>query len=206
MDAAEALLLAGDPESISAHAIARAVGVTPGALYRYFPGIDAIVARVQARVITHLWATVDASMARAPEGAGLIRVVAATDGLLAFAESCPAEYALLAKMLAVPRSLVGEQAAGPVVAQVLIGLQRIRVELESARQAGDLAPGDSMSRLLTLWACLHGSIQIGKLSRFQPDARGDRIGRDAVDALLVGWGASPHMVRHTREVLCRTSP
>lgn len=203
VDAAEALVLSGEPDALTAHGIARAIGVTPGALYRYFPGIDAIVARVQARVVTALLAELDAADARVPADEPLARLVAASEAVLGFAAAEPSRYALLAKMLAVPRPLVGDDAVQEVLPLALAGLSRLRDRFAAARVAGALGPGDDTGRLLVLWAALHGAIQLDKLGRFSPEASGARIGRAAVDGLLVGWGADSAAVAAAREVACR---
>lgn len=203
VDAAEALVISADPGALSAHGIARALGVTPGALYRYFPGIDAIVARVQARVVGSLFARIDAGVGAVPAEQPLARLIAATEAVLAFAAAEPGRYALLAKMLAEPRPLVGDDAVQAVLPVALGGLRGLRGLLEAARAPGGLGAGDDVGRLLALWAAVHGATQLDKLGRFAPEASGVRIGRQAVDALLVGWGASPAAVAAAREVLCR---
>ncbi|MEQ1569064.1 MAG: helix-turn-helix domain-containing protein, partial [Myxococcota bacterium] len=50
VDSAEQLVLAADLESLTVQAIATGIGMTAGALYRYFPSRAAIVAAVQRRV------------------------------------------------------------------------------------------------------------------------------------------------------------
>lgn len=188
--AAEALVLAGDPESVTVHAVARAIGVTPGALYRYFPSRDAIVAAVEARVLADLAAAVDEAVAGAPPEP-IARLIAASGGVLVFAKGSPHRYALLSRMLAVPRRILTDDDAAPVIAIAVGVLGRVQGLFAAAQACGALRPGEDASRVLALWAAIHGAVQLDKLARFAPAADATHIGREAVDALLLGWGADP---------------
>lgn len=202
IDAAEALVV-NDPESLSIHAVARAIGVTPGALYRYFEGIDAIIAQVQMRVLTDLFARIEAGLARVPAADPLARVAAACDAMIAFSTDQPTRYAMLSRMLAVPRPLMGDEAAGNAMRAAGTTLGIVRTHLSAAREAGALGPGDDNARVLALWAAVHGAIQLDKLRRFAPEIRGEAVARTAVDGLLMGWGASAAAIARAREGSCR---
>jgi AcrR family transcriptional regulator len=194
VDAAEELVLDGDLEALTVQRIAAGVGMTPGALYRYFPSRDAILAAVQGRVILQLAAAIDGAADRAgPEP--LARLVAVAGAVLGFARAEPRRYGLLSRMLAVQSVLVGDAEAAAVLPAALATAARVRGWFAEARVAGMLAPGDDGMQLAALWAALHGAIQLGKLARFTPEARADRVARAAVEALLVGWGARPDEVR-----------
>jgi AcrR family transcriptional regulator len=186
VDAAERIVLADDLSALTVHAIAAAVGVTPGALYRYFPSRDAIVAAVQLRVIDRLVATVVAAIDAAP-AQPLARIRAVGDALVAFARAEPTRYALLAAMMATPRPLVGDREAADVLPAVLAATDRVRALFSEARVRGALSDGDDVSRMVALWAAVHGAIQLDKLSRFAPELAAERVVRDAVDGLLAGW-------------------
>jgi AcrR family transcriptional regulator len=187
VDAAEQIVLAADLEALTVQAIAEAIGMTAGALYRYFPSRDAIVAAVQLRVIERLAAAVDSAVAAAPEDP-LARIVAVGEAIVAFARAEPVRYGLLSRMLAVPRPLVGDREAAEVLPVVLAAVSRVRVLFADARAAGVLAEGDDTGRMLAMWAAVHGAIQLDKLARFAPEVGAERIAREAVGALLAGWG------------------
>ncbi|MEZ4236330.1 MAG: helix-turn-helix domain-containing protein [Myxococcota bacterium] len=192
VDAAEELVLDADLDALTVQAIARGVGMTAGALYRYFPGREAIVAAVQARVIRDLCAAVDAAEAR-PDP--LARLGAAGRALLAFAQAQPRRYGLLSRMLAVPHPLVSDAYAAEALPVALATAARIRGWLAAARAEGALAPGDDGVRLAAWWAAVHGAVQLHKLARFTPDADAARVAPAALEALLVGWGADPAAAR-----------
>jgi AcrR family transcriptional regulator len=201
VDAAEVLVIASGPSALTAKALADAVGVTPGALYKHFPSLDAVLARVQARVIRDLVHAVDADVPDDP----LAAVVATALALVAFARREPHRYGLLARMLATPEPLVGDEAAADVLIGVMAALGRVRGRLAAAREAGALGPGDDDERLLVLWSTVHGAAQLHKLARFTPLADSDRVARNALFAVLIGWGAAPESARRALSD-CPVSP
>ncbi|HLU32629.1 MAG TPA: TetR/AcrR family transcriptional regulator [Natronosporangium sp.] len=64
--AARAQLAAGGPAAISLRAIARDLGMTAPAIYRYFPSLDALIAQVVADLLTELREMVVAARDRVP--------------------------------------------------------------------------------------------------------------------------------------------
>ena len=66
VDAVITLAATGNPAGITTAAIAAAMGVTQGALFRHFPDKDAIWAAVMATVAERLLARVDAAATAAP--------------------------------------------------------------------------------------------------------------------------------------------
>jgi AcrR family transcriptional regulator len=193
VDAAEALVLDSDLESLTVQQIARAVGMTAGALYRYFPSREAIIAAVQARVIEQLAADLDRGAAADPDP--LPRLAAVAAAILRFARQEPRRYGLLSRMLAVQRTLVGDAEAATVLPVALGAADRARRAFADARATGDLGPGDDGVRLAAWWATVHGAIQLDKLARFSEDARAERVAAVALEALLIGWGATPAAAR-----------
>jgi len=64
--AARAQLAAGGPAAVSLRAIARDLGMTAPAIYRYFPSLDALIAQVVADLLTELREVVVAARDRVP--------------------------------------------------------------------------------------------------------------------------------------------
>lgn len=195
VDAAELIVVASGPAGLTAKALADAVGVTPGALYKHFPSLDAVLARVQARVIADLVRAVDGAADRTAGDDVLAPVAATALALVAFARTEPRRFGLLARMLATPEPLVGDDAAVAVLPDAMAALVRVRGRLAIAREAGMLAAGDDDERLLALWCTAHGATQLHKLTRFAPLADSDRVARAALSALFVGWGAPAEAAR-----------
>lgn len=192
VDSAERRVLEEDPASITVASIARGLGMTAGALYRYFPSREAILARVEARCLASL---ADALAGPIASGDPLVDLSAQSGAFVAWARREPGRYRLLARMLAVSEPLVDGDALDLVVPEVVRVVRPLHDALEAAARAGVLAPGDAAIRAVTLWAALHGAMQLDKLGRFVPLLATDAVAREAAGALWVGWGASPERVR-----------
>jgi AcrR family transcriptional regulator len=63
---ARQLLVAGGPAAISLRAIARAMGMTAPAIYRYFPSLDALVADLTADLYAELTEAIEAARSPGP--------------------------------------------------------------------------------------------------------------------------------------------
>lgn len=199
VDAAERIVLEGGLQSLTTAHIASSLSLTPGALYRYFPSRDAIIAAVQRRVITSLGERVIAAIDAASEGGPIGGLFAVADALVQFSRESPARYGLLARMLATPEPLVGDAEAAAVIPEAMAVLLRVEALMIEASREGALSPGDERARLLSWWSALHGALQLDKLSRFSPAARAEEILPVSLRALLVGWGASPK----SAEIACQ---
>ena len=93
--AARRLLVAGGPTAISLRAIARDLGMTAPALYRYFDSLDALVLAIVADLFEDLRGAVeDVAVARA-EDEPLVRVAHMARGFRLWSLERPAEFALM---------------------------------------------------------------------------------------------------------------
>lgn len=190
VEAALASIEDGDPEALTIHGVARTVGVVPGALYRYFGSREILIAAVQARVVGDLVEEVRTPL-EAWRSSPLSAVAGVAAAVVRYAARAPGRYALLSRMFAIPRPLVGEEAAGPALALAAVALSQVRRSFEVAVAEGELAVDDPDQCVLALWAGVHGAIQIGKLARFDARAGAVPVAQSMVRALLVGWGAAP---------------
>jgi AcrR family transcriptional regulator len=187
-------------EALSLHRLARELGLVTAALYRYFPSKDALLAELQRQTISELHAELRATTELARSSAersgldaragALAEIFSVSDFYLALPTNAPEHFGLISVLLADPRPLVSADEAKKTAPYLLSFLDDVRSLLARAADAGALAPGDAFDRTLVLWSALQGSSQLGKISRFEPkrfDAR--RLGREALRALLAGWGA-----------------
>jgi AcrR family transcriptional regulator len=101
---ARELLVYGGPSAISLRAIARTLGMSAAALYRYFPSLEALVVELAGDLYDELRAAVTAAAQTAPEGAGggamgggdaAARLVAMARAFRAWSRAHPAEFALM---------------------------------------------------------------------------------------------------------------
>ncbi|WP_158277728.1 TetR/AcrR family transcriptional regulator [Pseudosporangium ferrugineum] len=94
-DAARRLLVTGGPTAISLRAIARDVGLTAPALYRYFDGLDALVLAIVSDLFEDLRTTVQDIAADHAGEEALTRIAHMARGFRRWALAHPAEFALM---------------------------------------------------------------------------------------------------------------
>lgn len=196
-DAAMRMVEKGGLEALSVNKLAAAVDYTPGALYRYFPSKDALLAALVLRVLEDVRADVDRATSEVgPKASSFSRVLAIVHGYRAFARRRPHRFGLIGVTLADPRVLLNEpQAAAPVAAATMNALRPLADALLDAERAGQLSPGDVAERTVSLFALLQGVLQLQKQARFAPEVIDtSRLAVSGTRALLVGWGARPRAV------------
>jgi len=202
LDAAERLASDDGVEALTMARLGEEIGYRAGALYRYFPSKEALLAALLVRVVRAAGAMVGAATtaasglaerARRPLSAqarALLPIVLVARGYLALAEQQPAQMALLVRALAAPLPVVDDAGAAPLAAEVLALLREAGALFHAAREAGALDPGDDVPRVALLWASLHGVVGNRKLARFDiPGLSPAALVNGLVRALLVGWGA-----------------
>jgi AcrR family transcriptional regulator len=94
-DAARRLLVTGGPTAISLRAIARDMGMTAPAIYRYFPGLDALVGDLCFDLYAELTAAIEAARDRAGTDDPGERLRAMARGFRDWSLAHPAEFALM---------------------------------------------------------------------------------------------------------------
>ena len=187
VDSAEALVLARDPAAVTVADIAKGLGMTAGALYRYFPSRDAILARVQARCLRSLALALD----EVPAGEPVPWLLALAGAFVGWSRREPGRYHLLARMLATPEPLVDGAALDEVLPGAVAVLRPLHLALA---RSGLVAPEAVPGCAFAFFTALHGALQVDKLARFVPAASGPRVARTSAEALLLGWGAPPSLV------------
>lgn len=200
----EAFALARDEgrDALTLGRLADRLDYTPGALYRYFPSKDALVAELQRSVIAWLaQAARDRVAVAAAELAGetpdpasraLLPIVVTGLTFEHAARTAPVELGLLSMYLSPPEFGLPDREAGEVFAAAWQTLGDLAGLFSAAAEAGALAPGDARERAVALWAALQGVVQTRKLAR-SAGGRIDptRIAHGVLGALLAGWGAAP---------------
>ncbi len=206
LDAAWGLVLEGGLDGLTIAALAERVGAAVGALYRYFPGKEALVAALQTEAIGALHADLTARL-RAVEGmaaergvtraAGALACAAAPAlGYLAEARRAPARHRLIAAILGAPAPVLDEATALEVERSVGALIALAAAPLEAAAQAGALEPGPPRQRTLLAWAAVQGLSSFAHRDRFvAPEERSDALAGPLLVTLLRGWGADPVAAR-----------
>lgn len=197
LKAARRLLIEGGLGALTMQRLADELGCAIGAVYRYFPSKDALVADLQHDAIETLLASYAEARARleegtaAGEGAGAIASLLAFPRFFAAAQAAhPEELNLIMLGLAAPHTVVGDENLDRIAPGALRFFDMLRTMLAEAADAGVLDPGDAGERAALWSTALLGTLMGSKLSRY--DATLFDPGRTALgltEHLLAGWGA-----------------
>ncbi len=210
--AALRVLEADGVDGLTLHRVARELGITTTALYRYFASKDALLAALQREAVTEVHRALTATLAKLdaqlraqePPVAGLARVLALARFHRELPRTHPDAHRLIAVLLGDPRHLIADDHAVATVPLLLALLGDVRALLEAAVATGACEPGDAHARAIALWATLHGLGQLTKLARLAPRTpAATDVERVAIETILRGFGADPSLVRRAERALDR---
>lgn len=215
LDAAMEIVQEGGLEALTIARLADRVDAAVGALYRYFPGKEALVVALQTRALADLRADLEARAAkveaaarrgRLPAASAALAAAAAVPlGYLAESRRDPARHRLIAAVLSAPAPVLADAQALEVEAAVMPILDLAAARLDAAAGRGALARGDAMVRTLTLWAGVQGLTLFTHRDRLQPPARRvTALAQELLGALLRGWGGEPRAVKTGVALAART--
>lgn len=201
-------------DGLTIHRLARELDVTVGALYRYFSSKDALLVTLQCDGMTALQLAMQE--VREVCGEWMREKQASADVIMLtqylvwaefygkFARTGSAHYRLLSLMLGHPEPLVNDGDAARVLEAVQPIFLDIVEHLESSVSQGVLQVGDALDRALVLWSSLYGLVQVQKVGRLAPMwMRQERLLRQLMTSLLLGWGAEPKSLEQSLQWLVR---
>lgn len=204
LDAAMKVVARDGVDGLTMAALAAELDAAVGALYRYFPGKDELVAALQARALDAL---VDEMRAARGRRGTLGRVLALLEPFATLADRDPLRHRLLDELLSAPEAVHGDGAARALEAHLAPALALVAAALDDARAAGALAPGDARLRTRALWSALHGVSHLRKRDRLEAaELKAAAVERALLEALLVGFGATSASARATLRRWRRRSP
>ncbi len=169
-----------------------------GAVYRYFPSKGALVAEVQKEAIERLASSYQIIRDRSDREFGgideadltLSRLVLFGRFFCATADTFPQELRLLQMLMNEWRAVVPLEEGMRVVPSAMRLLDRMRVGIDAAVDAGAIEPADTMARVVTWAASVSGVLQVSRLDVYDAELfDGDRLARQLSLDLLVAWGA-----------------
>jgi AcrR family transcriptional regulator len=203
------ILLEEGAHALTMRRLARDLEITPGAMYRYFDGKDAILAGLGQRTLGRYAQELNAREARArlavadldPITGSLYVLLARSWHYYALSLDDPAGWRLVNLFLVAPRQLVEDDQHARFMALVTVQLQRVAALAGEAVAVGALVPGSGMERALALFATLNGHLQYQKFARTSGlDFDPTRTLRVGLEGLLAGWGApqAAHLAAWTR--------
>jgi AcrR family transcriptional regulator len=200
LDAAMRIVVEEGPRGLQMRQLATELELSPGAVYRYFDGKDAIIAALGHRILGRYGAAMDDREARSrahgrslpPETAALHGVLARAWSYFSLSMGDPGAWRLVNLFLVDKHQLITGEAHDRFMAAVAAQVGRVGALLDDAVAAGALRPGPGLPRALAIVGTLNGHLQFLKMAEqstapFEPG----QILRLALSTLLIGWGADP---------------
>jgi len=181
LEEARDLFVAQGATAVTMRGVAARVGVTPMALYRYFPSredlLGALVEQGHATFLGYLNRSLR-------EATPLARLAVAGEQYLRFALEHPQSYAVMFMERDVPVGRAGAAGAGEGAATFRFLVDRVR----DCSAAGALEIADAEEAALVVWAHVHGLVSLflaGKLQLAEREFAD--LYRRSIDALLRGF-------------------
>ena len=203
LDSALRLLSENGLDGFSLHKLARAVGLTVGALYRYFPSKGALIAALEDRVIEETARRLERVLEVAAQQRRQVRAeiyplgrfVALTYAYRARLHAAPEQMRLIGGLMSNPTPMLEQEDARRVLENMLRSLTPVREAIDEGVRLAMLQRGDGVQRALLTWTALRGAAETRKLTHRMPEIFDeDALFELAVRTLLLGWGAHPDAV------------
>jgi len=185
-------------DAFSLHKLSAELGLTVGALYRYFPSKGSLIAALENRVISEMGSALTMAVSEInaqtqdcePSDQALARLITIAYAYRQRFYDAPQQMRLISDLMANPQPLVDGEDAVQVVGHMMQTLSVVREAADSAHVEGVLDTGDAHERALMLWATLRGVAETKKLDRREFGVfRESRLFELTVKTLLCGWGA-----------------
>jgi len=203
LDEAMAILAREGLDALTLGRLAKSLGYVPAALYRYFDSKDALLAALQRRAVGEIHEGLveaeralddDIGAARpTPSVAILTKLVGGARYYLDLPRTHPEAAFLVALLMGDPRPLLSDEESrktAPLLLALIADVEAMFRTAEGEAGGRALSKGNSVERTLAFWAALSGALSLEKARRIAPALPSSvEVGRVAVRALLIGWGA-----------------
>ena len=199
---AMALTVESGLDALTIGGLAKRVGASVGALYRYFPSKEAILIGLQELAVAdyHAFAKerlasfdrMAAAAKAAADVVALARVMVVLRSYLEHAEASPESHRLMDAVVSDPEPLLRLDNAIDIDRRVVAPIvTAIAALFEAAAREGALVAGDATERTYLAWAMQHGLDHFRKRDRLVPaELRTPMLQTFALRILLGGLGAS----------------
>lgn len=194
------LVTEGGLDAVTTTELARRTGAALGALYRFFPSKQAVIAALQVRALEELGAdlsaAVDAAVARASSHPDRVRalvpIIAAADTFFAQPRLHPARFRLIDEILSKPAPVYSDDEARALEETVQPILDVVGTAVAGGGAVFGARANEAHLLPLMLWGGLHGVshfIKRDRLSTLSSPVSGEVAGA-LVRTLLIGLGAT----------------
>ena len=173
-------------------AIAKELGYTTAALYRYYPSRESLILELQKQTLTLLHESLFVFLEEVKVLTPIGKLLLCAQYYSLYAERSPASFALNSTLFANPSTMMGQierQEAMRVIGNLLSILSDLIKEAKLSLSQ------PSLSLAVGYWSTLYGALMTRKyqneLTLLEPV--------DLIIALFIGWGASHNQISQARE-------
>jgi len=195
LDMSMKLILENGLAGFSINRLAAELDYTPGALYRYYPSRDAIIAELEAMVIWDFQRYFRETFPEAeklsiePEDEPVLKLILLSELYLAVSILEPAKYYLITAIIADSRVLVNDHEAEKVRDALLPLLSDVSRLFSQVQVYGLFNSGNSFERSIIYLSVIQGVLQLKKIKRLAGSLfELNSIYFSAIETLFSGWG------------------
>lgn len=186
-------------DAVTTTRLAAKLGYTVGALYRYWPSIDALLAALHQHTAelfySEFFSSLPALRARLtgrPKTVALAELLLLPRCYARIAQSHPKHFDLVNQLLTRRWAFLDRSAMRKVNALILPRIAEIITITAAAAERGALEPGDASIRTTSLWLAIHAALSLAPLAERHPGLFDvARIADETARTFVRGWGASP---------------
>ncbi len=196
LDAALEIIASKGISALTTPRLAKELGYTPAAFYRYFASKDALMlaleTRTAARFYEEFFQTLSearSSRSRMPARAAALRdIVLLARTYREVAKRRPAEFRLVGLLLTGDRTWWKGPGVSKLLALVMPRVLQVIAFFTVAAETGAISEGDASRRAMTTWLAVHAILAAAPLSEMHPQLfELDAILDELLMTLLVGW-------------------
>ena len=190
-------------DRLTMQSLSKRLDYAVGALYRYFPSKEVLLAGVQVQVVRAVHDDVQQilkEVSQLENVSSLLKLKAAFLTYSSLPKRRPRQFGLLSVSIGDPRPFFDVETADPAVREWIPLVTQVAELFEEAAGDGTLNQGDALQRTVTIWGGMQGVLNIAKLDRFGAFPSWPRH-ETLINTLLVGWGASLEDCEACSEVL-----
>ena len=185
-------------QGLRLNTLAKELGYTSAALYRYYPSKEALVSDLQKETLLSMHQSLQRYISSAGTPSPLVGLLLCTQFYIGFAEHSPASFALNSSIFSNPTILLH----GESRAQILRAMNTLlRVIHDHLVRLGLADAEDDLSRTLCLWSALHGVL----LTRKYANDFSLPCPHEFVSTLLRGWGIPSSALQDAQKQLLSCS-
>ncbi len=198
LDVAMSILGAEGIEGVTVHRLARELGLTVGALYRYFDSKEDLITSLWSRTLGGFQQ--ELAYAREYCLANRAKPLSASDSIAVLVviaqeyvwqcRSRPSRFYFMMQALTRETVLLPEEVRPKLMKRLFELLDVIESSIGAASKVGGLRAGNERERTMAMWATLNGAMSLNKLGRTDPnDAPTGHLVEQMLMSLFSAWGA-----------------